>query len=266
MSVKVLLLLDNIGEERFHHLAMVDSLRGCADVLGGVRIQSQRKGRITRVIKKYGVVAPYYLAAAFVGKLRNRRVDGVRKQAFGDHKKSLKNLKITEFSSQEDSCLVEYIRETSPDVLFNLSLPYVQPQLLDLCPAGVWGFHHGVLPHIRGLASPFWAAYHCRPDWYGITLQRLSPKLDGGRILASRKPMPPPNVTLADLYITLDKAALECIPEAISRLREGVLSEDNGHGGSVYKSMPGLIQQLLFGARLKRFNRIMKAMRDGYEG
>src|SRR5690606_20697683 len=46
-----------------------------------------------------------------------------------------------------------------------------------------WNIHGGLSPWFRGSITMSWPFYMLRPNWTGMTLHYLSPKLDGGDIV-----------------------------------------------------------------------------------
>jgi len=231
-------------------------IRKYANVVGAIRLISHRKSIVVRLFKKYKTRAPYYLLGLGIGKIRNMRLDRARREVFRDCNSAelLSSIPVKSFDSNDQQSIVGFINSLETDILFNISVSYVPKVLLNIVPGGVWGFHHGVIPLIRGLSSPFWAAYCNRPEWYGITLQQLSDAYDRGRIIAVKRPVPPYSASLTDLYITLDKAAVECIGEAFIRYSKDGVHCEVTKTESEYKSMPGLIPQILFNWKLKKFN------------
>lgn len=76
-----------------------------------------------------------------------------------------------------------YIERVSHVVVFSSS--YLKPPLIDqLIARSALNLHVGIAPEYRGSAPNFWAEYDGRPDLVGAQVQRLSPTLDAGEILA----------------------------------------------------------------------------------
>ena len=72
-------------------------------------------------------------------------------------------------------------RYLKPDVLVRFGFGIVKGPMLDLPTHGVWGFHHGDEEKFRGGPPGFWEIMHDDPVT-GAVLQRLTEKLDAGRI------------------------------------------------------------------------------------
>ncbi|MGV9011807.1 MAG: glucosamine inositolphosphorylceramide transferase family protein [Flavobacteriales bacterium] len=77
---------------------------------------------------------------------------------------------------------LEKIRAYSPDVLLRFGFNIIKGGVLELPRYGVWSFHHGDEMHYRGGPPGLWEIMDDEPVT-GAVLQRLTEKLDGGRIL-----------------------------------------------------------------------------------
>ena len=77
---------------------------------------------------------------------------------------------------------LDAIRYLKPDVLIRFGFGIVKGPMLDLPTHGVWSFHHGDEEKFRGGPPGFWEIMREDPVT-GAVLQRLTEKLDAGRIL-----------------------------------------------------------------------------------
>lgn len=77
---------------------------------------------------------------------------------------------------------LEKIRAYSPDILLRFGFNIIKGGVLELPRYGVWSFHHGDEMHYRGGPPGLWEIMDGEPVT-GAVLQRLTEKLDGGRIL-----------------------------------------------------------------------------------
>ncbi|PSP90522.1 methionyl-tRNA formyltransferase [Halobacteriales archaeon QS_4_69_34] len=69
------------------------------------------------------------------------------------------------------------------DVAIHNGVGILAGEVLTAPRAGVLGFHHGDIRAYRGIGYGFWEFMHGE-DESGVTLQRLSPELDAGEIIA----------------------------------------------------------------------------------
>lgn len=69
-----------------------------------------------------------------------------------------------------------------PDVLLRFGFNIIRGEILQLPRYGVWSFHHGDETRYRGGPPVFWEIMH-GDGVTGAILQRLTDKLDGGRVL-----------------------------------------------------------------------------------
>lgn len=69
-----------------------------------------------------------------------------------------------------------------PDVLLRFGFNILGGEILELPTYGIWSFHHGDPTAFRGGPPGLWEIMHGSPVT-GAVLQRLTAKLDGGRIL-----------------------------------------------------------------------------------
>lgn len=148
---------------------------------------------------------------------------------------------------------LEWLRARRPEVVIPIDGGIVGPQLLSLCRWVRW--HHGITPDIRGLAAPFWAVYHNRPEWLGITVQQLVEKLDAGPILLQRRLPPTAARDLADCCVKLDELCVELLIEALRGLERGTLraGEAPDLRAGRYLTAPGPLEILRFRSRQRRF-------------
>lgn len=69
-----------------------------------------------------------------------------------------------------------------PDILVRFGFNILRGPVLEAPPLGIWSFHHGDEEQYRGGPACFWEFLHDAPVT-GAMLQRLTDKLDGGRVL-----------------------------------------------------------------------------------
>ena len=70
---------------------------------------------------------------------------------------------------------------------FNLAISYgvhkLSDELLDVLPENAWNIHGGLSPWYKGNTTLFWPFFMLKPNWAGMTIHRLSSRLDAGDIV-----------------------------------------------------------------------------------
>ncbi len=77
---------------------------------------------------------------------------------------------------------LEEVRKYAPDVLLRFGFGILAGDILTVATHGIWGYHHGDEEKYRGRPAAFWEIIHGDPIT-GVTLQRLTEKVDAGKIL-----------------------------------------------------------------------------------
>jgi len=77
---------------------------------------------------------------------------------------------------------VDAIRAHDLDFILRFGYGIIRGDILDAATHGVWSFHHGDEEHFRGSPPAFWEIVTGTPVT-GVTLQRLTDRLDGGIVL-----------------------------------------------------------------------------------
>jgi methionyl-tRNA formyltransferase len=89
--------------------------------------------------------------------------------------------------------------------------------VLSLAPLGGINLHASLLPKYRGAAPIQWALLHGDAET-GVSVIHMTPRLDGGPILATRTTAIGPDETHPELEARLAKLGIEPVHEAIERL------------------------------------------------
>lgn len=105
------------------------------------------------------------------------------------------------------------------DVVVHFQVGILQGDILTQPKHGVLSFHHGDIRQYRGTPAGFWEFLHDAPRG-GVTLQRLTPKLDAGDIIAFT------SVDLANVYTwaevrrRLFRASPDVLTRGMQKLRD----------------------------------------------
>jgi len=137
------------------------------------------------------------------------------------------------------SSVTEMLAGYRPDLLlvlgFNWRLP---PGVLELPRFGVLNIHPSALPRYRGPSPVLWAVRNGDPS-IGITVHRMSGKIDAGPLLAQVEGIPlPEEVTHNDIW-QLIKGALPCLlSDALGRLADGDPGTPQDEDKATYAGFP----------------------------
>lgn len=85
--------------------------------------------------------------------------------------------------------LKEWIIERKPDFVLSYGVHKISNDMLDIFPKLAWNIHGGLSPWFRGGITLFWPFYFLKPNWAGMTIHRLTAKLDGGGIVHHSVPV-----------------------------------------------------------------------------
>ncbi len=100
-------------------------------------------------------------------------------------------------------------------------------QTLSLAPRGGINLHGSLLPKYRGAAPVNWAIYHGETET-GVSVIHMTPRLDGGPIVAVRSTPIDPDETAADLEGRLSEIGVDAVREALDRLAASAVDEAIG--------------------------------------
>jgi len=79
--------------------------------------------------------------------------------------------------------LQAWIVAREPDFVVSYGVHKISNDMLDVFPPIAWNVHGGLSPWYRGAITLFWPFYFLKPNWAGMTIHRLTSKLDGGGII-----------------------------------------------------------------------------------
>lgn len=123
--------------------------------------------------------------ANFIRHFKDR--ERAEKLAFGDinltiFKNKLPVLEI-ETADLNQEKTKKWLANHPADIVISYGIHKLDTDLLALLPEHAWNIHGGLSPWFRGTATLFWPFYFLKPNWAGMTIHRLSSRLDGGDII-----------------------------------------------------------------------------------
>ena len=115
---------------------------------------------------------------------------------------------------------LQAIKELRPDIGVSVLFDYVlQPEILNLFPAGVVNLHPAYLPYNRGQYPNVWSIVEKSPA--GATLHFVDRGVDTGDVIARRQVRVEPIDTGETLYRKLEVACVELFKETWPIIRSG---------------------------------------------
>lgn len=127
----------------------------------------------------------------FILHFKNR--EEAEEKYFGKVKKEelLRNVEHIKVSREnltgEDT--LNFLKKCDKKYLFSYGVHKLTDEVLDLFPDHCFNIHGGLSPWYKGNTTLFWPFYFLEPNWAGMTIHRLSRRLDGGDILHHSVPI-----------------------------------------------------------------------------
>lgn len=130
------------------------------------------------------------------------------------------------------------IRSFSPDLIVVAAYGRILPATV-LAAARIMALnvHASLLPRHRG-AAPIEGAILAGDAETGVTIMRMTERMDGGRILLQRRAVIASDETQASLKIKLAELGAEALLEALDKLARGALSESAQDEGQATYTRP----------------------------
>ncbi|HPD13622.1 MAG TPA: formyltransferase family protein [Planctomycetota bacterium] len=242
----------------------LDAVRRSADLVGIVNVQAlpagkRRLRRLARRAREHGLLhALNFLGGVPVSAIVRPRiykaVDALlSRELEGDPAEGVPTADGGLVNSERE---VAAIRAFRPDLLYQAGPGITRPQVFQAAPLGMLHIHHGILPAIRGIASPEWAVRERRPLWLGVTLHMMDAGLDTGPLVAQARPRVEADDAWAAVRARLSLLAARLIAGGIRALEAGLEPVPQPATlPSAYRSNLGLTDWALFRRRLPEFLR-----------
>ena len=121
--------------------------------------------------------------------------------------------------------------------------------ILSMTHFGILSFHHGDLHKYRGMPPGFWELYNNEKEM-GITVQRLSSKLDGGQVLMKKKVLIDKSDTVNSLLARAYSASESMMSDSLLIMKDMAIGDtDSKQLGKLY-TLPTFRQWLFFKTKL----------------
>lgn len=119
-----------------------------------------------------------------------------------------------ELNSQQT---IEWIKEQRFDLAISYGVHMLSKELLEILPEHAWNIHGGLSPWYKGNTTLFWPFYMLRPNWAGMTIHRLSARLDAGDIVHHSVP----ELSYGDgLHDVACKAVVQVVEDLVRIIQE----------------------------------------------
>ncbi|WP_107840316.1 formyltransferase family protein [Metasolibacillus meyeri] len=83
---------------------------------------------------------------------------------------------------------IEWVKNQSFDLAISYGVHMLSNELLEVMPEHSWNIHGGLSPWYKGNTTLFWPFFMLRPNWAGMTIHRLTARLDAGEIVHQSVP------------------------------------------------------------------------------
>jgi methionyl-tRNA formyltransferase len=148
------------------------------------------------------------------------------------------DIPVQKATNINDSALVTELQSMCPDVILSVSAPQIfYEKLLRVPEWGCVNIHSAKLPKYRGMMPNFWAMYH-GDQAAGITVHRMAPKIDRGKILVQSEIPIHQTESLDSLIRRSKRAAADLAMRVLEQIRAGTVQLKDYEGESSYFSFP----------------------------
>ena len=139
-------------------------------------------------------------------------------------------IKLEELNSDKT---YDFINSLKADLMISYGVHKLDDKILTLHNGNNFNIHGGLSPWFKGNTTLFWPFYMLRPNWAGITIHRLTQKLDGGEILHQSLP----ELNIGDsMHDVANKAVIQATCDLIKIIqlydsgKELICHEQKGNG------------------------------------
>ncbi|MCD6320341.1 MAG: methionyl-tRNA formyltransferase [Candidatus Desulfofervidaceae bacterium] len=134
------------------------------------------------------------------------------------------NLPVYQPETVKDPAFLKEVEKIAPDLLVVAAFGQILPKaLLEIPPLGGINVHPSLLPKYRGAAPINWTLIRGETVT-GVTIMRLSPRMDSGDILFQRAMFIEPEDTFGSLHDKLAIFGAEMLLETLHRMKRGMLA------------------------------------------
>lgn len=103
-------------------------------------------------------------------------------------KSAVKTLNVTKETLNSEETIA-WIAEQEFDLAISYGVHKIMKKMLAVLPKHAWNIHGGLSPWYKGNTTLFWPFIMLRPNWTGMTIHRLTDRLDAGDIVHHSVPV-----------------------------------------------------------------------------
>ena len=100
---------------------------------------------------------------------------------------NLNDIKTKNFINQNDSKLIEYLKNYNPDIVVVNGTKILSKKILNACDAEFINLHCGITPAYRGVHGAYWAMVNNDKENCGVTIHKVDSGIDTGFIYYQAK-------------------------------------------------------------------------------
>ena len=167
-----------------------------------------------------------------------------------------KKIPVNTYSSLNKTEAEVRLNELKPDAVIVCGTSILKTPIIDVCCDGIINIHTGIIPEYRGVYSAFWALYNADTDNIGVTIHRVSEKLDAGQVLYQEWiPFDPSYDTINTLFAKQIVKGTELIIKALhdkasGEFKPAPLRSDIGPENLYFH--PGFTDYIMMSKRIKK--------------
>lgn len=183
-----------------------------------VEMPSIKKKFVTK-LKKEGLLKTMKLSRNFIlRRIKQRLITKKYNKYFQDKWKKIDGkipiFNINDINSEE---VLSILEKEKPDLILDQGTTIVKDYILNTAPLSL-NLHWGLSPYYRGSHCTQWAILNWDPYNIGVTIHKLTKKIDGGDILAQKRARISPDSTIDLINMDLTCLGVEVIIKAIDKL------------------------------------------------
>lgn len=142
---------------------------------------------------------------------------------------------------------ISWVAAEQYDLAISYGVHMLSRELLHVMPEHSWNIHGGLSPWYKGNTTLFWPFFMLRPNWAGMTIHRLSERLDAGAIVHHSVPELAYGDGLHDVACKAVKKVSEDLIKIIQTiLLDDILYTTQKSNGKLWVSEDWLPQHLRF--------------------
>ena len=139
---------------------------------------------------------------------------------FGNRWRAFECPRVLKTDSINSPAVVAALQELKPDVAVDHGTSLVHQEVLDLVPLTL-NLHWGLSPYYRGVSCTEWALARWDPFSIGVTIHRISKRIDGGDIVAQRRATVTAHDTAHSINCQLSALGTDVMLDAVRHLEAG---------------------------------------------